>query len=511
MEYDPNRPDYSSDYGIARALRGKFGIAVGLSKHKLKKSSWQVFVDPKLKEIRPFISSMLATGLNLDGETVRQLISMQEDLHNGIGRRRKKLAIGLHNSDVLIPPIFYCVEGPEFSFIPLGFQRRMTLAEIMTKTDTGRKYGHLLSRDNYPVLKDSKGTVLSMPPIINGTSTVVTEKTKNLFVDITGIDMKAMDDAMAIISEALADAGAEIHKVRINYEDKAYQTPDLKPKTFTLTTAEVNDLLGTNLTKDEIVNSLEKVRMEATESSGKIRVKVPRYRVDILHLIDLVEEVGYGYGFENLKPNFKFRYSRGGTTETNKFLSSIRRVMLGLGFQEVVSYSLMSRKLLYDNLFRNPNSALVVESPKSELYEYLRDSIAPSILDIYSRNLHEEYPQKVFEIGYCFFKDNTSETGVREELMLCAGISNDRVTYTEIRAAADTLLSKILNKEITYSVGRREYLINGRSALIKYKQNVLGYIGEINPEVLVNFGLRMPAALFEISITKLFRILKRKH
>ena len=104
IEYNPNRADFSTDYGIARALRGLVGTEAGPPEYKATRARSRLEVDANLHEVSPYIVCATATGLKMDDETIRQLISMQEDLHNGIARKRKKAAIGLHNMDAVRAP-----------------------------------------------------------------------------------------------------------------------------------------------------------------------------------------------------------------------------------------------------------------------------------------------------------------------------------------------------------------------------------------------------------------------
>src|SRR5712692_10166078 len=211
VEYSPTRPDFSTDYGIARALRGILEVEVGLPTYEASPSGITVLVDRRLAKVRPFVACVVAKGLRLDDETVRQLISMQEDLHNGLGRRRRVAAIGLHDLDVVVPPVHYEAAPPTFSFTPLGGKTPMPLTEILKRTETGRRYSSILPDSQlYPILRDSRSMVLSFPPIINGNETKVSAATKNLFIDVTSTEKRVGADVLAIIATTLADAGASL-------------------------------------------------------------------------------------------------------------------------------------------------------------------------------------------------------------------------------------------------------------------------------------------------------------
>src|SRR5580658_8128709 len=199
IEYNPNRPDFSTDYGIARALRGLVGKETGLRTYRALRGRNKVFADEGLANVRPFIACAVARGLALDEETIRQLISMQEDLHNGLGRKRRKVAIGLHDLGAIEFPVFYSGKDSRFAFTPLGSPEEMTVEEILQNTETGRAYGHILAgAPAYPMLYDSRGQVLSFPPIINGQKTKVEATASGLFVDVTSTDARLGRETLAI-------------------------------------------------------------------------------------------------------------------------------------------------------------------------------------------------------------------------------------------------------------------------------------------------------------------------
>lgn len=232
VEYNPNRPDLSSDYGVARALRGLLEIETGMPKFKLAgKSGLVVRVENSVKKIRPYVIALVAKNGTLDDETLKQLIVMQEDLHNGVGRKRKKASIGIHNLDVIQFPVIYKTVSGDYSFKPLDESSEFPIDQILKDLEIGKQYGHILSAfDRYPLIVDSVGTVLSMPPIINGQATKVSDKCRNLFVEVTATDQETAEDLLAIMAITLYDAGFEIKTVSKQSGRKKIETPQMKPK-----------------------------------------------------------------------------------------------------------------------------------------------------------------------------------------------------------------------------------------------------------------------------------------
>lgn len=497
VEYNPNRPDFSTDYGIVRALKGLLGLEKGCPKYAVHRSGLVVQVDPSVDKVRPYIVSALIEDIVLDDEAIRQIIAMQEDLHHTIGRRRAKVSIGIHNFDVLKPPIIYTTEAPEFRFIPLGGVEPLSMKEILEKTPVGQKYGWIVSRHpRYPILIDSLGQVLSFPPIINGEVTRLTPATRNLFIDVTATDLKAAEDALAILASTLSDAGGRVGAVEIRYSDRSIVTPSLAEWEMRVGLRSVNRLLGLNLDGEEAAECLARSRIDATYAKGWLKAKIPRYRIDLMHPVDLVEEVAIGYGLDRLTPTLPPSTSVGRPHPQLKKLSLIRDVCVGLGLTEVMNLSLTSEATLYTNLGREACSAVKVEEPKSSEHEYLRDMLLPTLLSNLSINIHEPYPQRLFEIAKTFHRRGGE---IVEEHHLAVATSHSEANYTEAKSLLDALLQQSFGFRCETKPSSNPLFIEGRCAEIR-SSTLEGVIGEVRPEVLQSFHLRTPVAAFELKI-----------
>ena len=501
VEYNPNRPDFSTDYGIVRALKGLLGLEKGSPKYITQKSDLVVQVDKSVEEVRPYIVSALIEGIILDDETIRQIIAMQEDLHHTIGRRRAKVSIGIHNFDVLKPPIIYTTETPDFRFVPLGGVEPLSMKEILDKTPVGQKYGWIVAEHpRYPILVDSLGQVLSFPPIINGELTRLTPATRNLFIDITATDLKAAEDTLAILVTALADAGGIIRSAEVCYPNLRLVTPNLSGIDLKIELKKVNRLLGLKLKSEDAVECLARSRIDAEYDRGVLKAKIPRYRIDLMHPVDLVEEVAIGYGLDKLTPTLPSARNVGKPHPEIKMLTYIREVCVGLGLTEVMNLSLTSEEALYTNLGRLPEEAIKVEEPKSGEYEYLRDLLIPSLLLNLSTNIHEPYPQRLFEIAKTFYRRGS----VVEEYHLATVISHSEANYTEAKSLLDAVIQQAFGLKCETKPASNPLFIQGRCAEVK--EGVLkGVVGEIRPEVLQAFNLRMPAAAFELNINQVVK------
>ncbi len=501
IEYNPNRPDFSTDYGIARALKGIFNIEVGLPKFQSAKSNASIKVDKSVGAVRPYIVSLVAMNGRLDDESIRQIIAMQEDIHEGIGRKRKKVSIGIHNYDVIKPPLLYTTEGPDFRFVPLNSDKSMSMQHILDNTDVGKQYSWILEdHKRYPIIKDAVGNVLSFPPIINSKLTRVTEKTKNLLIDVTATDLKVAEDALAIIAMTLYDARFRIESVKVNYAGRKIETPNMNAVARRIRPEYASNLLGLNMGSGEITRYLQRSRLGASGKGTMIVCKIPRYRLDIMHEVDLVEDVAVGYGVNRISATFPRSSSVGAKNSLLKILDDAREVLVGLGMLEVMNFNLVSKEVQYGMMGRVGVNVLAVEQTKSIEHEVLRDSLIPSLMLTLSRNIHEPYPQRIFEIGKTFF---AGRSDVQEYWTVAVALAYKDTNFTEAKSYLQALLKTLLDLEPETRMTSNVMLVDGKAAEIIVKKKNIGIIGEVNQQVIDNFKLRVPVSVLEINLSRI--------
>ena len=223
VEFFPNRPDLYSVEGVARALRGFLGFEKGLALYDVKETDMVLNVDPSVNDVRPYIVAGMVRDVCITDELIKSLMEVQEKLHLTLGRKRKKVAIGVHDSRSLKPPFVYkAVEPKSLRFVPLGYFEEMDLAEILVRHEKGREYAWTLEgKQTYPIILDSDEQVLSFPPIINGIVTQVTEATTDIFLDLTGTDFNAVNSALNIISTLLAERGGKRNGAENEWKQKS--------------------------------------------------------------------------------------------------------------------------------------------------------------------------------------------------------------------------------------------------------------------------------------------------
>jgi phenylalanyl-tRNA synthetase beta chain len=495
IEYNPNRADFSSDYGIARALRGLVGLEMGVPTYSVASGKIHVNVDENLKRIRPHIVCACVKGLKMDDETVRQLISMQEDLHNGIGRKRKKVSIGLHNLDVVTPPINYGAFPKSFEFTPLGSQKKMSIEQILKSTETGITYAKILEgASGYPILYDSKDLVLSFPPIINGVDTKVDTHTKNLFVDVTSTDERIGDEALAIVCSALSDAGGAIESVTVDQGGSTRISPDLHPTKMKFSESLATAMTGLDLTLSQMKDCLRRSRLDLDEHGNAV---IPRYRVDILHPVDLAEEVAIGYGLDRIEPNYPSSRDAGSLDRAVVISDGVAESMARAGFTETMNYDLVDEASLYGRFSRASERRIEVENPRTIEHRLLRDSILPSLMSVLSRNVKAAYPQKVFEVGRVYLRDGAR---IMEESHLAALVAHSASSFSEAKMYLEPLIEAKLGRDLSTPASDHWSFAEGRCAKIVVGGRNLGYIGEVRPSAVASFGLDVPVAGFELDV-----------
>ena len=501
IEYSPNRPDYSTDFGIALGLEGLLGIKKGIQKTNIKKQGkFEIKVDPSVSKIRPFVTGVIARNGTIDDETIKQLMNMQEDLHFGIGRKRKKSSIGLHDLDRISFPLNYTTSTRGHSFVPLNSESKHTIDQILSETEVGKNYGWILGDSkNVPIIVDSEGTTISFPPIINASVTAVTTKTKNVLVEVTSLDKDAAEDMLSVVVAILQMAGFEI--IQLTISGGKNSTPRLNSRKIQYDTRLTEQILGLNISTSAMASSLKKCRLDAIQKGTKIQCTIPRYRFDVFGPMDIVEEIALGYGIDNLTPKLSPSQKLGEKSLMTKKLEIVSKITVGFGFTEALNSSLTSKKILFDFLNRDSSQMISVIDSKSQEHTILRDTILPGLIENLSKNIHESYPQKLFEVGTVFSKAKP----IHEAINLAGVIAYKESNYSEMKSILQSILKtgfKIDSKTKTPKDNVTTFA-NGRHSDIFVGEKSVGTIGEINSDVLDNFKIRTSVVGFEIKLSGL--------
>lgn len=500
IEVFPNRPDMLSFQGFIRSFSAFNGKCKGLKSYKVNKpeKNYEVKIHLSVRDVRPYTACAIIKNLKFNDEKIKEIIDVQEKIHSTLGRNRKKIAIGIYPLEKITLPISFEARKPQdIKFIPLEAKGEMNGLDILKDHPTGRDYAHLLEgHRKFPVFVDAAGEILSMPPIINSSKTgKISENTKDVFIECSGFDFNALKKTLNILVTMLADMGGDIYQMKINYL-KSETTPCLEPEKIKLNIDFANKLLGLELKDKQIKELLEKMGYNYENSE----VFVPAWRTDILHEVDIIEDIAIAYGYENFKPEIPQISTIGKEEKNERIKRKVAEVLAGLGLLEICSYHLLTREDIKKTGLKN---FIEVEKSKTD-YKVLRPNLLSSALKILGNNVDAEYPQKIFEIGKTFEKDSKAETGIdeREKLMIATTPGN----FTEIKQIIDYLL-KTLGLEYHIEDTIYNHFIEGRVGKLIVKEKDIGVIGEVNPGTLKDWHLKMPLALLEIDFDKMIELI----
>lgn len=552
------RPDLFDPGGMARALRGFLGVKTGLIEYAVAPAKLSVQVDPRLardESYRPHIACAVFRNVRFDHERIKLLMNLQEDLHWALGRDRKLASIGVYDLAKIRtdrPLQYRAVTPDELRFVPLGFSlsdaaASLTPGEILSKHKTGLTYSHLLSKFSaYPLLADGHGTVMSLPPIINSESTRVTFSTQSCFVDVTGLAQRTVDRALNILLSGLKEVIPElqIEAVNIAYAAGAITTPDFSPAEMVLDPRLASDTVGVDFAEPQLRRLLERMGhgvesrpsepdapargpgrqaaqgmppaggsgSESAEGSGDasdskirtlLRVRVPAWRNDIMHPIDLIEDVAVAFGYDKLSPQLVPTFTVGSARAIEEKSAIVRRIFTGLGFHQVMTLVLTNEASAFDKwgVPHDPR-AVKIENPISNEQTMCRVSLLPGIVETLTINKQYDLPQHLFEVGDCCFVDPQSETGAREERHVAAAMIGPHVGFADIRAVMDAF-SHEMGADISVRATESPAFLAGRCAGLFVGDRQIGTMGELHPRCLESCGLRHAVAAMELNLAAL--------
>src|SRR3989344_3491673 len=503
VEIFPNRPDFLSEQGFGRALASFIGTKPGLRKYKVKKSGLKVIVD-KSVSMRPYTACAIIKNITFTDERIEEIMQMQEKLATTYGRNRKKSAYGVYPLKSIQFPVDYIAKDPtQVIFQPLGFDRKISADQVEELHPKGNEYKDVAKGwKKYPFFIDAQGKVMSMLPYTNSEDTgKVDYTTKEVFVECSGTDLKNVTIALNMFAAMFADMGGEVYSIEVVYPTKKIITPDLNPSKTKLNLKYINKRLGLELSEKEVKHLLE--RMGFGYEKGI--VLVPAYRADILHQADFAEDIAIAYGYENFEEQIPNVATIGEQFLLEVFARKIREALVGLNLVEVKNYTLATKEVLNEKMNKK-NSGIPLKNALGD-YNTLRYRLLAGLLKTLAENQHNEYPQNIFEIGRTFEHDITQETGVKETEHLGIVLCHEKTDFTEIRQILEALLSS-LGLEFSVKESHRPSFIEGRIGEVLVKNQKIGIIGEIHPQVLTNFGLAIPVVGSELDLEKLFEMVK---
>lgn len=512
VDVTPNRPDLLSMQGFTRSLLQFLEKKpVWDCKVHEPEKNYEVKIDRSVKKVRPYTACMIVKKLKMTDEKIKELIDIQEKLHLTLGRKRKKLAIGIYPLEKIKLPIRFMAKKPEeIKFQPLEFPRELNGRQILSQHPAGREYGHLLDGcEMFPIFVDANDRILSMPPIINSHETgKIAMNTEEVFVECSGFNPEYLKKVINILAAVFIDMGGEVYAMKI-YDSllSSFTNPNMAKEKMKFKLDDINRTLGLCLSEKEIKKYLEKMGIGYENGSALI----PPYRTDILHWIDLAEDVGIAYGYENFVPEIPKISTVGEENKEAKRKRILQEILSGLGLLECSSFHLAIKDEI-KNMHYEQKNFIEIQDSKTE-YNVLRVDLLSNLLKILSENSDSSYPQNIFEIGRVFSSNNEKETGIEEKEHLALCLADEHANFTKIKQVLDYLI-RMLGREYrleavennsNFIIGRvGRILVKSKDEKGKETEKEIGVIGELAPRVMKNWRIKMPVSAFELNVSGLF-------
>ncbi len=544
LEFAPDRLDRLSVEGVARSLRYQYGDDRGVYLPNTNDADWTIEVEESVPAERPYVTGAIVRGLDMDEAGLDSLIQLQEKLHATMGRKRAKGAIGVHDLTMLKggpaagdgdgqKSIRYVgIEPDGDTFVPLDSNTEMTPAEVLTEHDTGETYADLVADyERYPAIYDDVG-LFSFPPVINGKRTEVETDSRDLFIEMTGTDQWTIDKMLNIVCYALDARGGRVERVDVEYPDRTLDRPDLSVSEKSVSHQRIESLLGISLEAREVVDLMERAGLDATAEGVDdpddidtdevvYDAEVPPYRVDVLHPLDLVDDVGRAYGFNDLEPRYPEIGTIGGRHERSRVEDAARDALVGLGFEDMLDFHMISEGENYERMgldvpHPDPDAEVTpdpdapvgasppvtITEPYSEDYTMVRTWALPSLVMVLERNTHRAYPQDLAEIGLAAHRDDTETTRVSEHRTVAGVLARTDATYEDAKGKLQAL-TRAFDVDLETPPTSHPSFIDGRTASVVIDGDEVGVIGELHPRVLVEHDLELPVAGFEFRLDAL--------
>ncbi len=505
LEVFPDRPDLFSVEGIARAMRAFMGLEPGLASYDVAPPQVELRVDPSVLPVRPIIACAVVRNIIFDDDSIASLMDFQEKLHLTVGRKRRKVSIGVHDMRYLVSPYTYKGADPKTTrFVPLQGDREMDMDEILAEHPKGVDYAWILEgMDRYPLIVDAEDQVLSFPPIINGTVTQVREDTSDLFLDVTGLDEAACRYSLHILAAMLAERGGRIEAVKVVFPDREVLMPDLTPTPRRVKLADILPWTGLDLAPEEAAGALRTMGFDAevTEDGEHLDLLVPAWRMDILHDVDIAEDVSIGFGYERVEGALPGVHTIGHDLPDEEIRRRTRTAFLGRGYTEVMNFVLSSEEEQYGRMgLTEPEGVTRIINPITEHYTILRTHLVPDLMAFLGRNTHHDYPQMAYEVGPVVLAGHN-------RLRAAAVSCHAKAGFTAAKSLVEGVLRDLgwTGDAVTVEAAEVPSYIPGRCARVMVGGEEVGMFGEVHPEVLERFGIAQPTIAAELDLERLGR------
>ena len=400
----------------------------------------------------------------------------------------------------------------------------MSISEILDSHQKESSTRNLWMAWIYPIILDSNNEVISFPPIINGNHTTVSEDTNDFFIDVTGFDEIACETCLLLVSLSLSELGGLVESVEVWSKDgSVIVTPNFR---LELTESRTDSLRKSSVWSS-VISKLAK-RFEEwgayywnlgplpTDPRGlkdgptvvgeKEHVfSMPRWRSDIMHPVDIVEDIAIGFGYENLPDILSSVHIDASPLKSSNLYRRIRTSMRSVGLQEIQSLTLSNERDQFEKT-RWPmiSEATVISNPITVDHTLLRQYIFPSLMNLLASNRHLDYLRGFTNLGRSFMGGTTKLEFLGLALSRGQDSQQPKESFQSLLRDLGAPTSSISFEPVAEGEGP---WIDGRGRVL-IEDHEIGEFGEVSPDVMSLFGLRAPIHAGEFDIDVISKIIK---
>ncbi len=515
LGFTPNRPDLLDFTGLIRAFDNFTGKRVPAeAQYRIKNEpALTIGVTQAVKKVRPYIAGIVARDVNLKGNRLKYMINFTDKFADTYGRRRKKLAIGIHHLEAIKGNLVYDAAS-EGTITPLNEKEKMSFEEVMRETAKGQEYSHTITGSGgkgikkggkeavYPYLKDDKKTI-ALIPIINSEQTRVKEEDTDIFVDITGTSANAVASSANLIACSLIDMGADIYPVNVLYAGSkgAWENPSLRYREMKVLLSGAERTLGVHISESSVIGVVNKMGYFASQYGKSVLLSVPPYRVDVIHKQDIIEDMAIGFGYDKIQPLPISGSSVGLSDDLIDLENRVALLMVGLGYTESINSMLTNETINFDDMVCKYDKSRYVSlaDSKSLNISMLRTDLLPGLLQDLSISTNERMPQRLFEVGKVF---NMADGKVTESVRLAFVSEHSKTNFGEAKSVVEAAVRNVIGDPFRIKEHKHPSYIDGRCAAVVVNDELVGIFGELHPAVLECFKLEEPAVACELTLVK---------
>jgi len=520
LDIGANRYDLLCLEGLVRALlvfQGKLAVP----KYSLTKPAKieQLILDPSVLEVRPHVIGAVLRGITFNKARYNSFIDLQDKLHQNLARKRTLASVGTHDLDTIKGPFRYMAKSPtEIKFKPLNQTKEFTSAELMDlySVDSHLKSYVPIIKDSpvHPVIYDSNNVVLSLPPIINSEHSKISLNTKNILFEVTATDLTKAGivlDTLVTMFSQYCDSPFTVEPVQTILPGGDTLTyPKLSYRTETINPTKVNKSIGIDLSADKMCSLLTKMCLPTIVTGDSLSVSIPPTRADVLHPIDIFEDVAIAHGYNNIVKTIPKTLTVAKQLPINKLTDQLREATAQAGFTEALTFSLCSRDDVASKMRKDIKDipAVHIANPKTLEFQIARTSLMPGLLKTVQANRKMPLPMKLFEISDVVLKDAGTEVGARNERHMSAVYYNKSPGFEIIHGLLDRMMQLLEVPPVQDKSAGGYYLrqgedptyFPGRAAEIVAYGQVVGTLGVVHPDVVTGFDLNLPCSAIEINL-----------